>query len=550
MRTRILATTLSLVFAAAAICAAQPPVPPVPPAPPAAPKPAPAAPAAPKAVPAPVVVPAPVILPREALELSDLQAARLNAELAAMKTSVGGINVDATALAQAALASVDVEALARAAAASIDVEALAQSAREAAEAAGLGQEATTEAARKAREAARQEMAKERDVVRQAARVAQVSMKGTQEDMLYRHATSRLDAGEWAKALEAFNQIIAQKGTRADASMYWKAYAQYKLAQREAALTTIQELQTAYASSRWLNEANALAVEIRSGVGVANAAESGDDELKLLALNGLMESGNVDQAVTLLEKMIKSQQSPKLKKRALFVLSQSQSPKALDLLVSVAKGGSNPDLQLDAIQYLGMHGRKENQKILADIYASSSDMAVKRRILQAYMVSGQKDLLLSLAKNETTPGLRTEAIRMLAAQGATAELTQLYQVEKSAELKNAMIEAFMVTGNADKLLEIAKTETDSAVRLKAVRSLGVLGSTKTGQTLVEIYTASGATPEVKRAVIDGLFMQGNAKALVDIARKETDPGLRKDLVSRLSTMKSKEATDFLLELLNK
>jgi hypothetical protein len=198
----------------------------------------------------------------------------------------------------------------------------------------------------------------------------------------------------------------------------------------------------------------------------------------------------------------------------------------------------------------MHGRKENQKILADIYASSSDMAVKRRILQAYMVSGQKDLLLSLAKSETTPGLRTEAIRMLAAQGATAELTQLYQVEKSAELKNAMIEAFMVTGNSDKLLEIAKTETDPTVKLKAVRSLGVLGSTKTGATLLEIYTAPGATPEIKRAVIDGLFMQGNAKALVDIARKETDPGLRKDLVSRLSTMKSKEATDFLLELLNK
>ena len=69
-------------------------------------------------------------------------------------------------------------------------------------------------------------------------------------------------------------------------------------------------------------------------------------------------------------------------------------------------------------------------------------------------------------------------------------------------------------------------------------------------LVELYAAPGATPEMKRAVIDGLHIQGNAKALVDIARKETDPGLRKDVVSRLSTMKSKEATDFLLELLNK
>ena len=69
-------------------------------------------------------------------------------------------------------------------------------------------------------------------------------------------------------------------------------------------------------------------------------------------------------------------------------------------------------------------------------------------------------------------------------------------------------------------------------------------------LVEMYGAPSQTPEIKKAVVEGLFMQGNAKALVDIARKETDPGLRKELVSRLSMMKSKEATDFLEELLNK
>ena len=95
--------------------------------------------------------------------------------------------------------------------------------------------------------------------------------------------------------------------------------------------------------------------------------------------------------------------------------------------------------------------------------------------------------------------------------------QLYQVEKTADLKNALIEAFMVTGNVDRLLEIARTETDPAVKLKAVRTLGVLGSAKTGPMLVELYAAPGATPEMKRAILDGLHIQGNAKALVDIAR---------------------------------
>ena len=537
MRTRILVSTLSFVIAAALAAAAQTPVPPVPPAAPVAP----AAPTqAPAPVPAPVVAPAPVIVTPRIWALSDAQQAELAAKLDAVRMSAGDIDIEAAALARAAVASIDVDALARSA-----HELAAQAA-----ASGAGQEANTEAARKARDAAREAMARDRDALRQSARVMAESLKGTQEDALYRHGTARLDAGEWAKAIEAFTQVIASKGTRADASMYWKAYAQYKVAQREAALTTIQELQKAYATSRWLNEANALAVEIRSGVGVANAADAGDDELKLLALNGLMESGSVDQAVDLLEKMLKSQQSPKLKKRALFVLSQSQSPKARNLLVSAAKGASNPDLQLNAIEYLGMFGGKENQQLLSDVYAATSDVAVKRGILKAYMVTGQKDRLLAAAKSEANPALRGDAIRFLGAQGASAELGQLYQTEKTPELKTALIEAFMVTGNAEKLLEIAKTEADPAVKLKAVRSLGVLGSAKTGPALVEIYSAPGATPEMKRAAIDGLHIQGNAKALVDIARKETDPGLRKDLVSRLSTMKSKEATDFLLELLNK
>jgi hypothetical protein len=527
MRTRILAPMFSFMLAAAAVASAQTPPPPVPPA-------APVAPVAPKAAPAPVPAPAPVIVSPEVI------AARQAIEADAARIAARALDVEAVALARAAAASVDVDAIARSTR-EISAELAA---------AGLDQEASTEAARKAREQAREVAARDREVVRQSARVARDSAGWTEEDAIYRRGTANLDAAQWAKAVETFSQIIAMKGTRTDAAMYWKAYAQYKLAQREAALSTIQELQKGFATSRWINEANALAVEIRSGVGVTNAAESDNDELKLLALNGLMESGNVDQVVTMLEKMLKSQASPKLKKRALFVLSQSQSPKARDLLVSVAKGASNPDLQLNAIEYLGMFGGKENQQLLSDVYAATGDVAVKRSILKAYMVTGQKDRLLAAAKSETNTALRGDAIRFLGAQGASAELSQLYQTEKTPELKTALIEAFMVSGNTEKLLEVAKTETDPVIRLKAVRSLGVLGSAKTGPMLVEIYAAPGATPEVKRAAIDGLHIQGNAKALVDIARKETDPGLRKDLVSRLSTMKSKEATDFLLELLNK
>ena len=40
----------------------------------------------------------------------------------------------------------------------------------------------------------------------------------------------------------------------------------------------------------------------------------------------------------------------------------------------------------------------------------------------------------------------------------------------------------------------------------------------------------------------------AESLVAIARKETDPAMKRELVSKLSVMKNKAATDYMLELL--
>jgi HEAT repeat protein len=101
----------------------------------------------------------------------------------------------------------------------------------------------------------------------------------------------------------------------------------------------------------------------------------------------------------------------------------------------------------------------------------------------------------------------------------------------------------------RLAELARAEKNGELRLLAVRNLGVMGSKRTGDLLVEIYNTD-KDPEIRKAVINGLFVSGNAEGLVALARKENDPAMKKELVSRLSNMRSKVATDYLLELLNK
>ena len=60
-------------------------------------------------------------------------------------------------------------------------------------------------------------------------------------------------------------MIELKGTKADAALYWKAYAQNKLGQRPEALATINILLKDYPKSRYLSDAKALEVEVKQRV---------------------------------------------------------------------------------------------------------------------------------------------------------------------------------------------------------------------------------------------------------------------------------------------
>jgi hypothetical protein len=71
--------------------------------------------------------------------------------------------------------------------------------------------------------------------------------------------------------------------------------------------------------------------------------------------------------------------------------------------------------------------------------------------------------------------------------------------------------------------------------------------RASEQLAQLYT-SESDAKVKESIIRSLRSANDAKAMVDIARKETNPELKKTIVSNLSTMKSKEATDYLMELL--
>lgn len=371
--------------------------------------------------------------------------------------------------------------------------------------------------------------------------------GRHEDRDYERGMSALDAHRWDRAVAAFQSVAERKGTDADAALYWKAYAQSRAADREDALSTLGELRRLYPSSRWLSDAQALDVEVHAQAGApVNPGAEPDEEIKLIAINSLLQS-DPSAALPALQKVLAGNSSVKVKEKAMFVLTQNSSPEARKLLGSVAANSANPDLQMRAIRYVGLMGSDDARQELEGLYNRSSDERVKRAILQSFMRSGSRGFLLNAAKTEKNPELRAEAIRQIALSGGQDELWQLYQSSSSTEDKNAILKSMFLSRNTARLSELARTEKNPELRVSAIKSLGLIRDNAGSDTLISIYK-SDTHPEVKSAVLNALFLQGNGKALVDIARTEKDGQLKERAVQKMSLLKSKEVTEYMLEVL--
>lgn len=415
--------------------------------------------------------------------------------------------------------------------------------------------------REREEEAREREQEKRDREQEAREREQEKIERLQE--LYDDGREALDDEHYDKAEAKFSQLAEMNGTQTDAALYWKAYAENRAGKRDSALTTIAELKRRFPQSRWLKDASALEIEVRQSSGQkTNPEAESDKDLKILALQALLNS-DPERAMPIVEKVLNGSGSPKDKAKVLFLVAQTGSPQGMQILARIARGQSNPELQRKAVEYLGMFGGviggvegggskragTTAEQLLGEIYASNADESVKKAVLRSYMLAGDKEGLFAAAKGEKNEGLKREAIRQLGLVGGLSELQQLYQTEGSTEVRRAILQGFFLAGDSQKMLQVAQSEKDTELRRAAIRNLGLMGGGDSARALQDIYSKD-TDHSLKEEVLNAYFLQGNAKALIAIARTEKDPSLKKRAVEKLSLMGSKEGNDYLMELLQK
>jgi HEAT repeat protein len=391
-----------------------------------------------------------------------------------------------------------------------------------------------------------------------ARYATSESGSEQRSTSYREAQRALDRENWDQASRLFDKIASGATDEADAALYWKAYADWKQLKKKESLEELRHLVSAYPKSAWVDDAKALEVEIRGGKSEGAGRSAGgrarggpegtdDEELKLYALDGLMQV-EPEKAVPVLEKLLAGSASQRVKERALFVLSQSDSPRAREILVRTAKSGQPISLRREAVKTLGIAGEPEDLAALATIARDpTAPTEVREAVVDAYLIADRPDALVGIATSDPDPRIREKAIDALGAIDALSALRQLWTTEKDPALREKLVQAFGVAGDVDTLAKIARETKDPELRRKAINGLGIAEGPAARRTLRQLYGEYTST-EDKRQVLQALMMQDDAKTLVELFRAEKDPTLKKAILQQISLMDDPEAMKVILDVL--
>jgi len=264
-------------------------------------------------------------------------------------------------------------------------------------------------------------------------------------------------------------------------------------------------------------------------GLANAQKpTPDEELALAALEGLM-SQPAERALPIVKKVLAGSQTALVKQRALFVLTQIDSPEAQAILVQTSRSADGA-MRSEAIRNIGIGGDPKSLDALQEIY-KTGDSALKEEVLQAWLIADRKDAVYQAALNAKTEDEAAHAIRILGAMGATEELRKLGDRPNASK---GLLEAYAISGDLTSLRKLADGSTDRNVRIEAVRRIGIIDGEPARVALREIYSRN-TDEDIREAALQGMMIANDEQGVLTLYRGAKTSDEKRELLRTLSRM---------------
>ncbi len=323
--------------------------------------------------------------------------------------------------------------------------------------------------------------------------------------LYRAGHAALDRQDWLGAVQQFRSLDAElarsgKGGR-DAALYWQAYALDRAGDRPGAIGLSQKLLAEFPDSAWADDAEELLGGDASGIGEGE---------RMMALDALMVS-SPDKAVPILNQVLAGEHNDRIKKRALFILVQIAPHAAVEAIETILAGNGSIALKREAIQTLALAGNEAVTPRLIAYYGREGDPALKRAVIDAGLIGGHVDLVLAVARGESDAELQSHAIRVLGAMGQSARVAELLPQLTDADAQRSAVDALAIAGDSDALAALVRSAAPIKVRIHAVRALNIIPAERSVPVLIALYRDQ-RDPEIRRTLLHALSASGDDAAL--------------------------------------
>ena len=238
-------------------------------------------------------------------------------------------------------------------------------------------------------------------------------------------------------------------------------------------------------------------------------EDPSEVLKIAALEALL-AAPPERALPLVTKVLDADNTAEVKEAALFVLSQIDLPEAQQRLLDMARSG-DPNLAAEAVRMIGISGDPEAMAGLDALY-SAGDEELREAVLEAYLIAGNADAVYDIAANAASAAEFEAAVQMLGAMGATEKLRSLSETSGYTE--------------------------------ELIQALGIAGGEDVNQTLMELYRGA-ETDEIREAALEGMLISGYDEGVLELYRESTDINEKRELLQMLAMMDS----DLVLEVID-
>jgi HEAT repeat protein len=420
------------------------------------------------------------------------------------------------------------------------------------------------------------------------------------DSLYRAARERLNRNAYREAARMFQQLYDSypRSSYAAQSVYYQAFSLYRMggtSDLRAARAALRYMESEYSDAegayreaqqllarvqaelaqrgdeeaardvsrraRELDEERAYAERRQRELDEENSCSS-EDELRMAALNGLINM-DPESAKPILRRVLeRTDDCAEIRMHALMVLSQHASEEELPTMLHVAQNDPSRDVRAQAVMWMMNIPGDAAIGALQEILLESDDQEIQQAAMMALAQHrderAQQALRDYALRDDVEPELRAQAIMWVGHHGtpeSKAFLREVYESTEDREIKEGIFMTLATQyGHEDSetaqwMIGIALDENED----REIRQQAMFWAAQAGvpaAQLAELYDTV-EDREMKEAILFSLIQsddEGTVDVLLRIAREEEDPELRANVVFWLSQKDDERVKEFLIELI--